>query len=310
MSEPIQPGHPDIEQLSAFAAHALPGHENEVTLAHVAECSHCRHIVFQLQNISVERTTVNLTALRPVPWLKNWKWILPSAALLGSVAVGLFFLENRPTELLKKPSIAPPSEIASTQPLPVTQPPSEVDRLAPSRPPHKIGSDRHRSALPKPSNSPVVDGSKAPVNGRNFSPLIPLVPSTSQSGNSVPESGRQPATMAGGAIGLSVTPAPAKRLALPSGAFAVSSASNGTLTLALDREGNLFLTTNGGETWEQTVRSWNGKAVTITFSGGANQAASETSHHPAVDLGQFVLRTDSGSLWVSLDGTHWTEKTP
>ena len=47
---PTQPGdpatlHPDPDQLSAFAEQALPAHEYQETLAHLATCPHCRAIV-------------------------------------------------------------------------------------------------------------------------------------------------------------------------------------------------------------------------------------------------------------------------
>ena len=46
MSDLIQLGqHPDADQLNAFVEHALPAHEREQTLAHLAGCAECREIV-------------------------------------------------------------------------------------------------------------------------------------------------------------------------------------------------------------------------------------------------------------------------
>src|ERR1017187_7111476 len=46
MSELHQSGlHPDADQLNAFVEHALPPHERERTLAHLAGCPACRAVV-------------------------------------------------------------------------------------------------------------------------------------------------------------------------------------------------------------------------------------------------------------------------
>ena len=46
MSDLTQFGqHPDADQLTAFVEHALPPHEREQTLAHLATCEHCRAVV-------------------------------------------------------------------------------------------------------------------------------------------------------------------------------------------------------------------------------------------------------------------------
>ncbi len=47
MSDLLQPGqHPDADQLSVFVEQALPPHEREQILAHLAICPDCRSIVF------------------------------------------------------------------------------------------------------------------------------------------------------------------------------------------------------------------------------------------------------------------------
>jgi hypothetical protein len=46
MSENLQfEFHPDGDQISAFVEHALPGHEREQMLEHLAVCAECRAIV-------------------------------------------------------------------------------------------------------------------------------------------------------------------------------------------------------------------------------------------------------------------------
>lgn len=98
---------------------------------------------------------------------------------------------------------------------------------------------------------------------------------------------------------------------LPSGRFAVSNASNGIRTLALDEQGNLFLTDNGGRTWQTLARSWSGsKAIVVTFTGAPKEAIAGAQHGSGRARGRFELRTDTGDLWFSFDGTHWTKKAP
>ncbi len=78
MSDLLQSGqHPDADQLSAFIEDALPAHEQEETLAHLATCSHCRSIVA----LSLPPTEV-LAEAHPEtvrrPWLSSWIMVWPA----------------------------------------------------------------------------------------------------------------------------------------------------------------------------------------------------------------------------------------
>jgi len=47
MSEQLHPGlHPDADSLNAFIEGVLPEHERLQCMAHLAECSRCREVVF------------------------------------------------------------------------------------------------------------------------------------------------------------------------------------------------------------------------------------------------------------------------
>ena len=82
MSEDFQPGqHPDADQLNAFAEGALPVHEREATLAHLAGCAHCRMIV----SLALPPMEDEAAAPQPVftarkPWFANWRFLWPTAA--------------------------------------------------------------------------------------------------------------------------------------------------------------------------------------------------------------------------------------
>jgi hypothetical protein len=92
MSEHFQPGqHPDADMLSAFAEDALPAHEREETLLHLAECADCRSIVFLAQDAVVE----DAPAPEPVPqlvparkrWFFGWRLASTAAGVLACVVL-------------------------------------------------------------------------------------------------------------------------------------------------------------------------------------------------------------------------------
>jgi hypothetical protein len=87
----LQPGiHPDADKLSVFIEGAATAREQEWMLAHLAECTECRKVVFLMQpHEEVERTTAT-----PV---KGWVWRLlvpiglPAAAIAcGVIAVFIY----------------------------------------------------------------------------------------------------------------------------------------------------------------------------------------------------------------------------
>ena len=70
MSERLHPGvHPDADSLSAFVEGVLPEHERAECLAHLAECSRCREVVFLAQGAPVAPAA---PALVPTPARQRW----------------------------------------------------------------------------------------------------------------------------------------------------------------------------------------------------------------------------------------------
>src|SRR5271166_4247000 len=98
MSIQFQPGqHPSADQLAAFAEHALPPHEQQQTLTHLARCAECRRIVYLAQEA--------IPAPAPAPmrrqWFSGWALAWPVAAALAClVVVTLLMREHtaRPAE--------------------------------------------------------------------------------------------------------------------------------------------------------------------------------------------------------------------
>jgi Carboxypeptidase regulatory-like domain len=96
MSELPQSGrHPDADQLSAFIEHALPEHEYQLALAHLADCPECRTIV-SLSLPPVDESPVLQASAARRSLCSGWKfsgWNLawPAAATAAFAALAVFF---------------------------------------------------------------------------------------------------------------------------------------------------------------------------------------------------------------------------
>ena len=134
MNETFQSGlHPDADQLAAFAEQALPLHEREQTLAHLAECADCRQIVFLAQAAAPEEVAQTAPATARRPWFSGWNLLWPAvAALAGIVGLSIYLGRVRETSrttqsvttaVLSTPPPPPaavnPKPIAPAEPLPL-----------------------------------------------------------------------------------------------------------------------------------------------------------------------------------------------
>jgi hypothetical protein len=95
MNSLLQPGqHPDAEQLSAFAEHALPTHEQQQMLAHLAACPDCRALVYLVQQADpIEAPQPQAAAARRPwfsGWLSGWGLIIPPVAIACLVLLTLY----------------------------------------------------------------------------------------------------------------------------------------------------------------------------------------------------------------------------
>ena len=93
MSEVFQSGrHPDADQLSAFAEQALPAHEREATLAHLAVCAECRAVVA----LSLPLERVPAPAEKPARrvWFRGWYLAWPAAAAIAALVLVLVFVHR------------------------------------------------------------------------------------------------------------------------------------------------------------------------------------------------------------------------
>jgi hypothetical protein len=85
--------HPDAESLNAFVEQALAEQERGLILAHLAECSRCRQVVYLAQEAAAGMETAAAgSTLRPAArqrlWLRRW-WLVwaPVGALAATVTL-------------------------------------------------------------------------------------------------------------------------------------------------------------------------------------------------------------------------------
>jgi hypothetical protein len=185
MSEYLQSGyHPDADQIGAFVEHALPAHEQEQMLGHLAVCPECRAIVM-LSLPSVEQPAKPLSASERRPWWYGWTLAWPAAAALAALAVFVFYLHR--TSVV--PNSPAPTQIASAHPpaTPTSDRPLPTPPKTPSLPgpqPQPTGNSRAASAgaagaMPEQSSNaafsiPTRSVEELPIQGRDVASLSEL----------------------------------------------------------------------------------------------------------------------------------------
>lgn len=105
---------------------------------------------------------------------------------------------------------------------------------------------------------------------------------------------------------------------LPSRKPAASTISNGLETLAVDTEGDLFLSKDPSVAWQRITHQWTGKAVKVSLadpsstmqaggnaSAGASSSVEATKPASPTKKAVFELTTDTGTTWSSPDGLIW-----
>ena len=152
MTQTFQPGqHPDADQLSAFAEHALPPHEQQQLLAHIADCSDCRALVFLAQE-AVPAAALSQAAATHKPlfgWnlLRGWTLAFPAAAALAALVFVTLHLRNSATED-RKAAVANSAKLEQAPaPIPATPPPAQP-----------------ASPKPTPTESPEKSATNAPIH--------------------------------------------------------------------------------------------------------------------------------------------------
>jgi hypothetical protein len=79
---------------------------------------------------------------------------------------------------------------------------------------------------------------------------------------------------------------------LPSKLPVATTISSGKIMLSVDSAGTLFLSKNKGKRWKAVKSVWSGKVVELAEPDQPSTA-------------KFQLTTESGTEWLSRDGSHW-----
>jgi hypothetical protein len=299
MSEILQAGqHPDADQLNAFVEHTLPAHEQQQTLAHLADCPACRQIV-ALSLPPADASPV----LQPVVshrWFNRlhpaWAGIPAFAAL---ILVILFVRngerrvhqESVPAQVAdaRKPAAplveSAPPEIARNE-APLAQRAHQKQRIAAATQPAPLAGLKQAPATG--SADGVISGTMGGVGGIAPRPAQPPAPGrwfgASAASVARPVNGRGIDRVQA----LLSTPNP-----LPSRLAVLSMASHGNQRLAIDTDHHLFLSDDEGANWKAVPSPWKGRAVAValTSRGTSGNEALKMSFRPAAVTGAALSGT-------------------
>ncbi len=314
--------HLDPELLSAFAEGALPPHERQQCLAHLAECPRCREIAF----LSSVPETV------PAPKKRSWLFG-PIPALAGSLAavsiIILTVLWHHPSQLPQQ--VAPVrTESTKVEPTP-PPPPSPQVATAAARPPVAFAPQQQSLSPPVPvppvETAGEIKGSVTDATGAAVpNATVTIQPPTGSTTTTAKTDtkGKFIAKMPAGRYSVNVESPGFERAktevevkpqetaqadtALKVGSAAqsvevlaaapmpfpgnpIKTVLNGNIVLSLDATGNLRLTKDAGKSWKPVKPKWKGRVTDISVASGA-----------------FQITTDSGEVWTSENGTRWKLK--
>ena len=149
MSEILQPGHhPDADQLSAFIEHALPAHEYQQTLAHLADCPDCRSVV-SLSLPPVNESPILQAKEVRRSWFRGWNLAWPTAAA-ACAALAVFFVVRTHQTAAHRPSASTAAQMAESHtpaPAAVAAHDATTAREAARRLPYRAATSRDRPSF-------------------------------------------------------------------------------------------------------------------------------------------------------------------
>lgn len=162
MSTLFQPGqHPDADQLNAFVEHALPLHEQQATLAHLAACADCRAIVYFAQPAVLEAPAQPQPVRTRAPLFARWMLAFPAAAALAClIFLTVHFRDTTSHQIAvpntahietpPPPPAAPPESAAppASAPAPVHTPPAATVPAPRTPPPAAVAASPHATPPP------------------------------------------------------------------------------------------------------------------------------------------------------------------
>ena len=280
MSEILQAGqHPDADQLNAFAEHTLPAHEQQQTLAHLANCPACRQIV-ALSLPPADETPVLQPAVRH-RWFTRWHTAWAGIPAFAALVLVILFVRNGekrvhqgsiPAQVAdaRKPAAplvesTPPdvarnvaSDVARKE-APLAQRAQRKQGIAAATQPAPLAETRQAPA--SGSTDGVISGTMGGIAGIAPRPTQPPTPGrwfgASAASVGRPVNGRVVDRLQ------AVLPAPSP---LPSRLAILSMASNANQRLAIDTDHHLFFSDDEGRNWKAVPSPWKGRAVAVALT--------------------------------------------
>jgi Putative zinc-finger len=137
MNPMAQPNlHPDADRLNAFVEHALPEAERLGVVAHLAECAHCREVVFLARAAAGADTLASpVVEQKHRPgWfaaaMARWRIALIPAGALAAFSAALLWLQVHPVAMYKRAASPPSSAALPAAPPSVLKPKKEAASAA------------------------------------------------------------------------------------------------------------------------------------------------------------------------------------
>ena len=278
MSDLLQSGqHPDADQLSAFIEHALPAHEQEETLAHLAICPHCRSIVALSLPPAEELPQPHPEPSRR-PWFSGWNLVWPAGVALAALVLAEIYVRNG---LVVEKHVTPVQTAQSAPPVAAKQLSPPI--LAPEASGSAARKAARHSVAPAPettSQLQAVDRRRAvPRDGVTASDAVAGGAATQSSTVSVAAANQaiQTASPAVGMLAVNQAQAAPVRHGLPSGLPALSTVANARQVVAIDTHNTLFSSIDAGGHWNVINQPWQGHAVKVELVPTSYPATVDTA---------------------------------
>ncbi len=147
MTITFKPGqHPDADQLSALIEQALPAHERDGVLAHLAVCRECRGVVaLALPEVPAAISVPEPRRSSIGVWFSNWMVFVPAAAAVAALSVFIFIVHRQ--------SLVPQQQAQMT-PAPAPVAPQQIESGPPAQTRAATAEPRAVVAAPRPPTAP------------------------------------------------------------------------------------------------------------------------------------------------------------
>jgi len=271
MSELLKSGqHPDADQLNAFVEHALPAHEQQATLAHLAVCTACRQIVaLSLPPGDASR------ARQPEAVRRRWfpRWHPAWAGIPALAALILLIVLIRNGGMTARQRSVPVQTADAHLPVALPAASATLEAAREATPLAQRLNPGRAVAAPK-APAPRIPATREPapdvgggvmggiLGGIATQPEVqPQAQSNSFSGRSASVGG--PMRMLAVDRAQSVLPATSP---LPSHLPILSMASQTNERLAIDTGNHLFFSNDAGRHWKAVPSLWKGHAVRVALT--------------------------------------------